>query len=186
MQSVKGVWSWRKCLINKTYSHCNKKKTTVTIHHTERMKSPASGFNLQNSPCYSLFMYYKMLEVLSATPSTVTRPVPPVHPHHHPHSYLFTLTWGKENVCMGILTLDNISSPDSPYVHHVPAFSKINQNRPFCSVECSGQSVGPSLPWTGQLSLFFKLKHDLLWILTCDKLYTLLIMCQLERWSCAF
>lgn len=39
-------------------------------------------------------------------------------------------------------------------------------------------------------SIFFfflnTLKHDLLWILTCDKLYTLLIVCQLDRWSCAF
>lgn len=67
-----------------------------------------------------------------------------------------------------------------------PGILQINQNRSFCSVECDNRSVSPSPPWAGQLSLFFKLKHDLLRILTCDKLYTLLITCQLERWNCAF
>lgn len=102
------------------------------------------------------------------------------------HSPRKPLTWAIENICTGIHIPGDISSPDSPYVCHVPAFSKINQNWSSCSAECDSQSVSPSPPWAGQLSLFFKLKHDLLRILTCDKLYTLLITCQLERWNCAF
>lgn len=122
------------------------------------------------------------------TPLTITHPVPPVYTSSPSQLFIQpeTLTWDKGNVCMGVSLWPIFHGLHSPYIHHVPAFSKINQNRSFYSAECDSQAVSPSLPWAGQLSLFFKLKHDLLWILTCDKLYTLLITCQLERWSCAF
>lgn len=109
--------------------------------------------------------------------------------HHCPRSYLFSQKLSHEikEMYAWASSLSTIfHGLHSPYIHHVPAFSKINQNRSFYSAECDSQAVSLSPPWAGQLSLFFKLKHDLLWILTCDKLYTLLITCQLERWSCAF
>lgn len=138
---------------------------------------------------YLLFMYYQIFPFFWPLLQQSLIHVPPVHTHHRPRNYSPSqrhsdeiqriYAWGYTfSIIFHCLT--------SLYVRYFPAFSKINQNRSFCSVECDSQSVSPSPPWAGQLSLFFKLKHDLLRILTCDKLYTLLITCQLERWNCAF
>lgn len=119
-----------------------------------------------------------------ATPSTVL-PVSPVHTHTHPPSpsrYLFTRNHEKWRIYAPGFTLSAIFHHLTPH----SAFTRINPNRSFCSVACDSQSVSPSPPRAGQLCLFFKLKRDLLRILTCDKSYTLLITCQLERWNCAF
>lgn len=145
-------------------------------------KNPASCFHLYHSLIlYLLFMYYyddffgHSFSGHSFLCHLCTHIIALAAVFVHPE----TLTRDVENLCTGIL--DNISSSDCLYVCYGHIFSKINQNRSFCSAECDSQSVSSSSPWAGQLSLFFKLKHDLLRILTCDKLYTLLITCQLER-----
>lgn len=97
---------------------------------------------------------------------------------------------------MATLTRDDISLSASPYVCHAPAFgqNKSEQIFLFSWVWQPACESPPALGWAdvSPFSVFFTfpfpffsntLKHDLLWILTCDKLYTLLIACQLEGWS---
>lgn len=170
-----------------------KNTNTITIHHT------VHKFLLWPPP--PPHPLRRVVRSFEAPASAV------IHPEHactytqsrHPRSHL-TLTRVKGNVCMATLTRDDISLSASPYACHAPAFgqNKSEQIFLFSWVWQPACESPPALGWAAvspfsvfslSLFLFFSnttLKHDLFWILTCDKLYTLLIACQLEGWSRAF
>lgn len=128
--------------------------------------------------CFPSFFFLPTPSAVTCAAHASSRSQPSIHPD--------ALAWRMENIC--VATRPRLYFTVQLSIRLPRSCILKNKSAPvfFCSAECDSQSVSPSPPWAGQLSLFFTLKRDLLRILTCDKLYTLLITCQLERWNCAF